>query len=61
MLTGENGILTQAQKAKSETEIASEKEGISLDVIEYQMDEENKTKLGTTLYTKMQITVQYGM
>ena len=33
MLTGENGILTQAQKAKDETEIANEKEGISLDVI----------------------------
>ncbi len=52
MLTGENGILSQAQKAKDETEIANEKEGISLDVIEYQMDKENNTKLGTTLYTK---------
>ena len=30
MLTGENGILTQAQKASEETEVASEKEAVSL-------------------------------
>ena len=32
MLTGENGILTQAQKAKNKTDEASEKEGIELAV-----------------------------
>ena len=52
MLTGENGILTQAQRAKEETEVASEKEGLSLDVIEYQMNKESNTKLGTDFYTK---------
>ena len=30
MLTGENGILTQAQNAKKETSIAEEKEQIAL-------------------------------
>ena len=30
MLTGQNGILTQAQKASEETEVASEKEAVSL-------------------------------
>ena len=30
MLTGENGILTQAQRASEETEVASEKEAVSL-------------------------------
>lgn len=30
MLTGENGILTQAQKAEEQTEIGEEKEAISL-------------------------------
>ena len=51
-LTGENGLLTRVNDAKEQTEIASEREGITLDVIEYQMDEKNKTKLGVTLYTK---------
>ena len=31
-LTGQNGILTQAQKAKENTELSSEKEGIELAV-----------------------------
>ena len=30
MLTGENGILNQAKKASEQTEIAAEKEAISL-------------------------------
>ena len=34
-LTGENGILTQANKAKEETIIAREKEGISIALTEY--------------------------
>ena len=33
MLTGENGILTQAKKAEEETEIANEKEAIQLEMI----------------------------
>ena len=33
MLTGDNGILTQAQNAKEKTEKASELEGIQLAVI----------------------------
>lgn len=53
-LTGDNGLITMSQKAKIETEIASEREEISLDVIEYQINEINKTKLGTTLYDKNQ-------
>ena len=30
MLTGENGIITQAQKAKEESEIGEEKEAVSI-------------------------------
>ena len=37
MLTGQNGILTQAQNAKSETEKAQDKEKISLAVSEAQI------------------------
>ena len=52
MLTGENGILTQAKKAKEETQIGSEKEGLSLSVMEYKVDKNDKYKLGTILYDK---------
>ena len=52
MLTGENGILTQANKAKDETKIASEKEGLLLNVANYQITKDEKDKLGTTLYDK---------
>ena len=38
MLTGNNGILTQAQRAKELTEISSEEEYINLLIIEHQMD-----------------------
>ena len=39
MLTGENGILTQANRAKKETIIASEKEKIELSLLEANMDD----------------------
>ena len=52
MLTGNNGLLNQAIKAKEETEISSEKEGINLSVINYQFENDDKYKLGTTLYDK---------
>lgn len=52
MLSGNNGLLTQAIKAKEETEISSEKEGINLSVINYQFENDDKYKLGTTLYDK---------
>ena len=38
MLTGSNGILTQAQRAKELTEISSEEEYINLLIVEYQMN-----------------------
>lgn len=52
MLTGNNGLLNQAIKAKEETEISSEKEGINLSIINYQLKNDDKYKLGTTLYDK---------
>ena len=42
MLTGENGILIQAKKAKEETKIASEKEGLLLSVTNYQIDKKEE-------------------
>ena len=38
MLTGNNGILTQAQRAKELTEVSSEEEYINLLIIEHQMN-----------------------
>ena len=52
MLTGENGILIQAKKAKEETKIASEKEGLLLSVTNYQIDKKEENKLGIILYDK---------
>lgn len=49
MLTGENGILTQANNAKEETEIAKEKEAIILENT-YMIEEENY--IGKKLYDK---------
>ena len=46
MLTGENGILTQARKAKDVTEIASEEEYIRLIITE---EEITKYKIGEEL------------
>ena len=43
MLTGENGILTQAQRAKAETEIAEVKERAQMDILDEQT--ESRTEL----------------
>ena len=42
MLTGDNGILTQAQNAKKETERASIIEQVRLDILEKQTEKEGK-------------------
>ena len=49
MLTGENGILTQAQNAKEETEIASEKEAIQLTMINKESTNNSKYDIGEEL------------
>ena len=49
MLTGQNGILTQAQNAKEETEIASEKEAIQLTMINKEMTGDEKYNIGEEL------------
>lgn len=41
-LTGENGILTRASKAKTETEIASIKEEIQTEILGVQAEKEGK-------------------
>ena len=55
MLTGNNGILSQAQRAKIETSISSEKEAIQLEVISEEMDKTQGSEsegIGETLHTK---------
>ena len=52
MLTGENGILTQAQNAKNRTEVASEKEAIALTVTNYNIANEEKYNVGEKLYSR---------
>ena len=56
MLIGNNGILTQAQRAKSITSISTEKEAIQFEVINEEMDKtlENKVEngIGKQLYSK---------
>ena len=47
MLTGENGILTQAQNAKNDTEEAQDKEKINLAVSEAQIGDNEYQKLDT--------------
>ena len=47
MLTGENGILTQAQRAKEETEEFNDKEIIGLAVSEAQIDDDGYQKLNS--------------
>ena len=49
MLTGENGILTQATKAKEETEIASEREAIQLTMINREITGNEKYNIGEEL------------
>ena len=48
-LTGDNGILTQAQNAKEETEISSEKEAIQLTMINREMSDDEKYNIGEEL------------
>ena len=53
MLTGENGILTQAQLAKKLTEVSSEKEVIQLIMQMHYLDNDNeKYNIGTELYNR---------
>ena len=49
MLTSENGIINQAQNAKEETEIASEKEAIQLTMINKEMTGDEKYNIGEEL------------
>ena len=49
MLTSDNGILTQAQNAKEETEIASEKEAIQLTMINRETTNNSKYDIGEEL------------
>ena len=51
-LTGENGVLTQAENAKEETEIATEKEAIALTVTNYNIANEAKYDIGEKLYSR---------
>ena len=52
MLTGNNGILTQATNAKVQTEISSEKEAIQLTMINKETTNNSKYDIGKTLYDK---------
>ena len=52
MLTGENGILTQAQNAKEQTEIATEKEAVALTMINREMSDDEKYNVGEKLVDK---------
>ena len=49
MLTSDNGIIKQAQNAKEETEIASEKEAIQLTMINREMTGDEKYNIGEEL------------
>lgn len=59
MLTGENGILTQAQNAKSKTEEAEEKEKIQLAITEAQLGDNGYQKL-TEENLQKEINEQFG-
>ena len=59
MLTGENGILTQAQRAKSETEEAQEKEEILLALNTLQIDDNGYKKVTKEEFQK-EIDKQFG-
>ena len=49
MLTSDNGIIKQAQNAKEETEIASEKEAIQLTMVNREMTDNDKYNIGEEL------------
>ena len=59
MLTGENGILTQAQNAKNKTEEAEEKEKIQLAITEAQLGDNGYQKL-TEENLQKEINEQFG-
>ena len=52
MLTGNNGILTQATNAKEQTQISSEKEAIQLTMINKEVSNDSKYDIGRKLYPK---------
>ena len=52
MLVGENGIITQAQRAKEETEEAQEKEGIELALTTAKIGENGEQELDQTNFQK---------
>lgn len=52
MLTGNNGILSQSQKAKEQTKIASEKEALQLTIMSQEVSKEEKYNIGAKLYDK---------
>ena len=52
MLTENNGILSQSQKAKEQTEIASEKEALQLTIMSQKVSKEEKNNIGAKLYDK---------
>ena len=52
MLAGDNGILTQANNAKKQTEISSEKEAIQLTMINKEVSNNSKYDIGRKLYKK---------
>ena len=56
MLTGDNGILTQAQNAKEATSISTEKEAIQIEIIDEEMSKttgsEIENSIGEILHTK---------
>ena len=60
MLTGDNGILTQAQNAKDKTEQASEAEKIQLAVMATSMDNNGYTEILDTDSFKQELQNQFG-
>ncbi|MFR5190435.1 MAG: hypothetical protein ACLTEH_04230, partial [Clostridia bacterium] len=59
MLVGENGIITQAQKAKENTQIAQEEEQKNLNRLDEQIENEGMivVKIGDKAYTSIQKAV----
>ena len=49
MLTGDNGILMKAQRAKDVTQISSEKEALQLTMINKKLSEDEKYNIGEEL------------
>ena len=53
MIVGDNGIITQAQRAAEDTKQAQEKESIQLAILENELSG-TELQIGTTLYSKTQ-------